>query len=159
MQVLEKYLYQLNEDTSRNLNAPEFAYYTLYDEYPPPRMLRGRTHDHPSKMVNNVEIDKGIPTKAINELMKIKEIEMRSSCQGESENRPSFIIFRPNKQNKSYVEKLIKNLNKKDQIKAKYDIGKAGQYRVCVTWHTWYGAKNNQEWWNALPKKIKTSVP
>ena len=159
MKILENYLDYISEETNRNLNAPELAYYTLYDKYPESRLLRGRTHDHPAKYSQHIEIDEGIPDKAFRELLSIKKIEMRSSCQGESEIRPSFVIFRPINQKEDYVKKFVDNLNKQKDIKAQYDIGKGGKYRICVTWKTWYGKKGNENWWLLLPKKIKASIP
>lgn len=157
--LIDQYIELLKEGAQTNFNAPEFAYYTLYDKKPKPGMLRGRTGNHPKKMINGVEIDKEIPTKAIKELNKIDEIETRSSCQGESDIRPSFIIFRPINQDEKFVKKFIKNLNKQKNIKAKYDIGRKEQkYRICVTWMTWAGKDNNKEWWLNLPKKIKNSL-
>lgn len=155
--LLDKYINYLFEGAQENLNAPEFAFYTLYGKVPKGG-LRGRGADHPKKKVMGIEIDKDIPTKAIKELFKIKEIEMRSSCQGSDEKRPSFIIFRPFKQNKIYVKRLVDNLNKQKEIKAAYNIGKGNKFRVCVTWKTWAGKEGNEEWWLSLPNKIKQSL-
>jgi hypothetical protein len=158
-EVLDEYINLLFEGAQTNLNAPEFAYYTLYDKKPEPNMLRGRTGNHNKKIIDGIEIDTRIPNKTIKKLFEIDEIEMRSSCQGESDIRPSFIIFRPNNQKKKYVKKLVENLNNQDDIRSKYDIGrKEKKFRICVTGNTWAGKKGNTKWWLSLPDKIYNSL-
>lgn len=156
--LLNEYINYLFETTQSNMNAPEFAYYTLYNKKPKPGQIRGRTGSHYKKKINGIEIDKRIPSKTIKELFKIKEIEMRSSCQGENEERPSYIIFRPINQDEKYVKKLVNNLNKQKEIKSNYDIGRQGKYRICVTWKTWSEKEGNEKWWKELPNKIKNSL-
>lgn len=150
------YIFEQQNSRTRGMNAPEFAYYTLYGKKPD--RIRGRTDEHAKKKISGIEIDRDIPSKTIKELFKIKEIEMRSSCQGSSEIRPSFIIFRPKNQDEKYVKKLVKNLNKQNEIKSQYDLGQQGKYRICVTWKTWAGKDGNEEWWLSLPDKIRKSV-
>lgn len=158
MKTINNYIYCLFELNKRQtLNAPEFAYYTLFGKEPKGGIY-GREGSHPKKKIQGIDIDKEIPTKAIRELIRINEIEMRSSCQGSSKERPSFIIFRPVNQDKSYVKKLVKCLNKEKNIKCDYNIGKGNWFRICVTWNTWAGEKGNEKWWLSLPGKIKSCI-
>ncbi len=151
--IIESYLNLLFEQLMKN--APTFIYEILHGKKPPTQ-LRGRTVTHKKKIIDGIEIDAGIPTSVIKKLNNIKEIEMRSSCQGESEERPSFIIFRLNKN--IDIKKFVKKLNNKKDIKAGFDLGNQGRYRIGVTWWTWYGKKGNTEWWESLPKKIIDSL-
>lgn len=157
--ILDNYIQKLLEinNKKQTLNAPEFAYYTLYG-YVPSGGIRGRGENHPKKYIDEIEIDRDIPTKAIKELFKIKDIEMRSSCQGSSKERPSFIIFRPQNQKESYVKSFVKKLDKQKNIKASYNLGKKNKFRICITGYTWAGKDDNEEWWISLSKKIKNSL-
>ncbi len=139
------------------INAPTFIYKILYKQYP--RFpLRGRAVNHPSKLINDIPIDKNIPTNVMKELFNIHAIEMRSSCEGQDKEHPSFIIFRPTNQTPAYVKDIITKLNKNEDIKAEAEKGNQGFYRIGVTFHTWYGHKGNRLWWNTLPNKIKKSI-
>lgn len=144
----------------RNENAPEFIYSILYDKQPP--RLRGRTVDHPEKIINGVGIDKSIPTKAIKELNNIPEIEPRASCQGNDEARPTFFIFRfKNNPDENYIERFCQEVNKNQKYKAGYGTGGEGFYRIGVTGHLWFDGSNKKEfedWWLNLPNIIKKSA-
>lgn len=138
------------------VNAPTFIYKILYNKLPN-FFIRGRT-SHESKLINNIPIDKNIPTNIMKLLMTISEITMRSSCEGSDKDRPAYIIFRPINQEKDFVKILESNLNQQKDIKAKAEIGNGGLYRVGVTHFTWHGKKDNKQWWKTLPEKIKTSL-
>jgi len=140
------------------MNAPEFIYSILYGKS---INMRGRTVDHPEKIINGVGIDKAIPTKAINELNKIKEIESRSSCQGSNLEKPTFFIFRFKRNpSKNYIEQFCQKL--KDQgYHCGFDLGREGFYRIGVTGRLWYSGDNKKEfekWWLELPNKIQQSL-
>lgn len=142
------------------INAPTFMYKILYGKYPSPP-LYGRGAAHKQKLVKGIPIDYDIPTTIINRLNKIEGIELRSSCQGSDELRPTFLIFRSLVQEEDYVKKIVKNLNKFKDTKAGYDIGLGGKYRIGVTTKLWYSPENKKkyiQWWVALPIKISKSL-
>jgi hypothetical protein len=138
------------------INAPTFIYKILYNKLPT-FFIIGRVN-HKTKIINNILIDKNIPTNVIKDLMNIPEIEMRSSCEGNDKNRPSYIIFRSINQEKDFVNSLENNLNQQKNIKAKAEIGNNNFYRIGVTYFTWYGKTGNNKWWKMLPMKIKSSI-
>lgn len=152
------YGYILLEEVKQKfkINAPTFIYKILYNKLPD-FFIQGRIL-HKSKLINNISIDKNIPTNTMKLLMSISEIIMRSSCEGSNKDRPSYIIFRPINQEKKFVKLLEDNLNQQEDIKAKAEIGNGGLYRIGVTHFTWHGNKNNKQWWKMLPKKIKRSL-
>lgn len=155
--VWDKANNKLNEQRNiPKMNAPTFAFYTLYGKMPP-QPIRGRK-EHSKQNIDNIPIDSAIPKKAIKEIMKIEEIEPRSSCQGESELRPTFLIFRTTNQDEKYVKKLVDNLEKQDKIKSNYNIGMGRMFRICITWKIWAGEEGFEEWWNNLPNKIKKAL-
>ena len=138
------------------INAPTFIYRIAHGKSG--GFMQGHIN-HPSQMINGISIDSGIPADVIKKLNNIPEIEMRASCQGESEERPAFIIFRlPNKDPK----KLVNGLNKCKDIKAGYDTGNQGQIRIGITNPDIYYNMSNkaryQEWWNILPGMIKNAL-
>lgn len=140
------------------LNAPKFAYSVLYNEKPP--SLRGKGASHPKKRVDGIEIDKEIPTKVMKEINRISGITPRSSCQGQDENRPSFLIFLPENQDENYVSTLVKNIRERG-VKADYTVGNGGFFRVCITDNIWYNGKNKRElrsWWLDIPNIIRESL-
>lgn len=142
----------------RKVNAPTFIYQIAYGK-PPSSLIYGHVN-HPSKMINNIPIDKGIPDTAIKQLNSIPEIEMRSSCQGESKDRPAFIVFRLN--NDIDPQKLVSILNKNKDFKAGYDTGNHGKIRIGITNPNIYYNMDNkssyQEWWGILPMKLKMAL-
>ncbi|MFW6219593.1 MAG: hypothetical protein ACOC33_01990 [bacterium] len=142
-----------------NYNAPQFVYNILYNKTPP--IMGGRDVSHKTNIINNIPIDEKIPKNAMLELFKIKEIELRSSCQGQDKNHPTFVIFRLNKpHNESHVKSIVEKLNKYPDIKSGYNLGKQNKYRIGVTSDLWYDKdpKTFEKWWISLPKKIKESL-
>lgn len=142
-------------------NAPQFIYSILYNTEPPKNM-GGRDVCHETRDINGISIDKEIPKMSIIKLNQIKEIEPRSSCQGQDESHPTFFIFRLRENSTiENVKNVVKKLNKCKDIKAGFNLGNRNQYRIGVTTELWY-TKNDKEkfnkWWKVLPDKIKTSV-
>lgn len=142
-------------------NAPQFIYSILYGEKPPMSM-GGRDVSHVTKNVNNIPIDEQIPDRAVKELEKIKEIETRSSCQGQDENHPTFLIIRfSENQPVDTVEDFVNKLNKNKDIKAGYGTGGRGFYRIGITTDFYYTKEDQdrfEKWWLELPKKIKKAL-
>jgi hypothetical protein len=143
---------------ARKVNAPMFAWKILYNKEPP--FIPGRSVSHEQVNWKGIGIDKEIPISALNELDKIKDIELRSSCQGSDEDHPTFVIFRTINQEPEYVKMFVSKLNKHKDIKAGYDKGMQGRYRIGVTSKLWYDLNPTKfkKWWNDLPTIIKKEL-
>lgn len=142
------------------VNAPSFIYKIVYGQDPNP-WIRGHETNHPTKLYNGIQIDQQIPTKALNQLNKIKEIVVRASCQGEDDRHLTFLIFRPVNQDEQYVKNLVSKLNNQKNIIAGYDNGNNNQFRIGVTSKLYYSEDNRKEflkWWLSLSKKIKECI-
>jgi len=133
------------------VNAPTFAYKTVYGKEPK-TFLFGRT-DAPKKIWNGLQVDAGLKDKWLNNLNNLP-VEIRSSDEGKSKERPAFIIFRmPEKYDKLH-KKMVNELDKNKDIYANSEVGMAGRPRICVANKVKKGDKNWEKWWNSLPGKI-----
>ena len=136
------------------VNAPTFAYNTIYGKNPK-SFLTGRT-DSPKKLWNGLSVDAGLKDKWLNDLNGLK-VEIRSSDEGKSKERPAFIIFRmPEKYDKLH-KKMVKELDKNNDLYVKSDIGMSNRPRICVANKIKKGDKGWSKWWDALPKKIDSA--
>ena len=77
---------------SKKINAPTMAYITVYKKRPSPP-IRGKEAEHRGYLYNGIKIDEHIPKESIIKLNNIKEIELRSSCQGSNSRLLTFLIF------------------------------------------------------------------
>jgi len=148
---------------SKNANAPCAAYETVYGEKCPHR--RGQyPGKHYTKTWQGILVDGNLKRKWLSDLANIKQIEMRSSCEGHEENWVSFIIFRLNnpklESNKRYLTRLILNLEKSDKItKASWSIGRGeGRPRIVVAAPIWVGQPDWEQWWSTLALRVKRSL-
>ncbi len=141
----------------QKINAPTMAYITLYGKHPSPP-ISGREISHPSYNIQGVSIDNHIPKKAINELFSIKQMETRSSCEGQDKRHPTFLILRLFDQSEMAAQTLIKNISQYKDIEASYDRGMQGKFRLCITSNLWYPNNKFKQWWLDLPTKIKKSL-
>jgi len=141
------------------INAPTFAYRCIYNKYPN-TPIRGSSYTD-LKKYKNFYIDSQLDTDNVDKLNNINNIEIRSLCIGHSKDTVTHIIFRPHKQDLSYIKSIVEKLNTKN-TKSIYDIGNNGFYRICVATRNWYrpGANNNTliQWWDEIPNKIKKAV-
>jgi hypothetical protein len=140
-------------------NAPTFIYKILYGKEPR-TPIRGMINSE-EKLYKGIYIDKNIPDDSLDELNSIKEIEIRSSCEGHSPERPTFIIFRlKNNSDEKRVKILVEKLNRYKDIKAGYGYGNMDELRIGVTTNLYYdkNPKKFEIWWLELPKKIKNSL-
>jgi len=143
----------------RKINAPTFAYLTVYGKYPNPP-ISGREAQHTTKNINGIEWDIHIPDKAIEILTKKDTncIETRASCEGDSPRHLTFLIFRPISQDISTVKKIIKFLKMNGFKYVSYNIGQQGKYRICVSDHLYYSETNKKRfirWWIKLAVTLK----
>lgn len=158
MKLYEQYLIEKKVFT-KNSNAPCAAYETVYGKKCPSTMTGKYFMPHGTKTWNGISIDGHIEDKWLNDLSNIKQIEMRSSCEGHNKERVTFIIFRF--LDKSYDRKA-KSIEKKletDRVtKASSQIGREGQLRFIVAAKLWYGQPGWKEWWTTLAKRIRNSL-
>jgi hypothetical protein len=147
------------------VNAAMFAWFVFHDGEKPP-FIPGRVVNHPEKNWKGMGVDKVIPTKALDDLYAIKQIQGRASCQGTLTDAngelevPTYYIFRPLNQDKRYVETIVNKLNKYSDVKSNYDIGLGNEFRIGVVGNMSYetNPKSFTKWWNELPIKIKKSL-
>ena len=147
------------------VNATMFAWSILHGGKKPP-FIQGRSINHPEKNWNGIQVDKVIPTKSLDELNSIDQIEGRASCQGTLTKSagelevPTYFIFRSINQDKSYVESIVGKLNKYPDIMAGYDVGLGNQFRIGVIGDMSYETDSHSfiQWWKILPKRIKESL-
>jgi len=159
MKLYNKYLKQLQENKhfTKNSNAPCAAYEAVYEKKCPHRSGRF-LGSHGEKTWNGITVDEHLEDKWLNDLSRIKNIEMRASCEGHNKDWLTFVIFRF-ADNKSRDPKNIENQLEKDGItKVSAHIGRAGELRVVVSTKLWYGQPGWKEWWESLASKIKEGI-
>jgi hypothetical protein len=159
--ISEQFNYMGGQRQKNKINAPTFAYMTLYGK-PPTQPIYGRDISHSTKMMGNIEVDEHFDESIISALNKIKNIEIRSTCEGHGANRPTYLIFRPLDQSIENVEKIVNKLNQYKTIKANYDSGQQNKYRIIVTTKNWYRPNFNntnwEKWWSDLPSILDSVV-
>jgi len=143
-----------------DMNAPTLAYYVRTEKQ---KFIYGKFYNHAEKIMNDIGIDKEIPTKEMKLLLENKKIEMRSSCQGDELYGP-FFIFRMIGQNnnKEYIDKLCQHMNDTGSYKkiiCKFGIGRGqGDYRIIVTSTFTKNEVNDIEykkWWKISVNKLE----
>lgn len=162
--MLELYLSHLQESKiiTKNSNAPCAAYETVYGKKCP--HTRGRNVGvHKTNIWKGIEVDEHLKNKWLDDLSNIKEIEVRSSCEGHGPDWVSFIIFRltdeSKESNKSILNKIIYNLEASDKItKSAWSLGMQGRPRIVVAAKTWYGQPDWENWWSTLVTRIKRAL-
>jgi len=144
---------------SGKINAPTFAYKCLNNKFPNPP-ISGREASHDQINYKGIMVDKHIPSKALDLLNKL-DIDIRATCEGDSERHLTFLIFRLRSQNVSETTKLVTNLNRNKTIKSCWDIGQANLPRIVVTADLWYGKTASNyfnKWWEQLSHLIKKAM-
>ena len=140
--------------------SPVAAYELAYGKRAPGGM-RGRYPGvHSERKWNGIIVDFHLKNKWLNDLSRIKEIEIRASCEGHEEDWISFIGFRitTNKESdKNYLEKVKRSLNK-GITKCNYEIGQQGRPRFIVAAKLWYDQPGWEQWWNTLASRVQRAV-
>lgn len=166
---LDKYLIKLFEQEKMSWRprggpnrkpAPVAAYELIYGKRAPAGMRGRYPGNYDEKKWKGMFVDVHLKDKWLNDLNNIKEIEMRSSCEGHDKNWVTFIGFRitTNKESsKKYLEKVKKNLNK-GITKCMYEIGQQGRPRFIVAAKLWYGQPGWEKWWSTLASRVKQAV-
>ena len=132
-------------------NAPTFAYYTVYGEWPK-EWIRGIS-DAPKKKWHGLMVDAGLKDKWLEALNSLP-VEIRATDEGKDKIRVAFVIFRLPEKYDKLAGKMVKNLRKFKDFKVEKDIGPLGRPRICVAAAIKKGDSNWEEWWSSLPKKI-----
>ena len=135
-------------------NAPSFIYQILHGR---PEFIRGRTVEHQTRNWKGIPVDMHIPTLALDELDDIPELELRSSCEGSTLERPTFLIFRfQEPKDEREIKLFVKGMNAIEDIWCDAEIGAMGRWRIGITAPLWYEKDPEQftNWWLELPKKI-----
>ncbi len=143
-------------------NAPTFAWETVHNKSYK-GFKSGRIPGSKEKLWNGIYIDYNLKEKWLKDLNNIKEIEIRSSCQGHPPKGewPSFVIFRMIDNSKYNVKNIVNKLHNGKDTFCKYEIGNNNQIRICVATLYYYGCEENnkwEKWWNTLSDKIKKSL-
>jgi len=136
-------------------NAPSFIYEVLHGE---PKFLSGRTDVHRQKGWKGIGVDEHIPTESLDELDKIKAIELRASCEGSGPERPTFLIVRlRGEEDLEMVEHFVSGMNAFADIKCGAERGTMGLFRVGITAPLWHAKDPRQfeKWWQELPYKVR----
>lgn len=170
MKILNNYLKSLQEQKNNELGkggikrkpSPTFAYELVYKKQIPGGWRGGRyPGNYNSKLWNGISVDEHLEDKWLNDLNKIKSIEMRGSCEGHSKDWISYIAFRLNPKydkNKAYLSKVSQNLNKNKNVFCGWDVGTQGRPRFVCASKLWYGQKGWEDWWISLAKKIRKAT-
>ena len=142
------------------VRAPELAYKIVYGQAPLVQ-FRGRT-DNPHRIWKGIAVDAELKDEWLNALASIPKVEIRSSCAGHNADRVAFVVFRTNNQSEPYIKRVIERLNKIPDVKAGYDIGNRGQFRICVATKNWYRKSGNnskwEAWWSEIAQHISRAV-
>jgi len=171
--MLQEYLNHLQEQRRergkggwKQKPSPTFAYELVYGKTIPGGWRSGRCPlPHTQKTWNGIPIDEHLKTKWLNDLAKIKNVEMRASCEGHSPDWVTFIAFRldPKHDNdKAFLDKVAMRMNRSDKwTRCGYDVGTQGRPRFVCAAKLWYDKKNNKDWenwWKTLAKRLDKAV-
>jgi len=146
---------------SGRTNAPTMAWETVHGKKYPSGLKPSHTMGAQEKLWKGIPVDVELQDKWLNELNRIPNVEIRSSCQGHppiGEN-PSFLIFRPKDEHRA---KLIVNKLSDNKITfCSFNIGTQGHVRICVATPLYAnGPKDKlwEQWWDTLAKRIDKAV-
>ena len=135
-------------------NAPSFIYEILEGKA---KFLRGRDVNHEQKIWRDISVDRHIPKKALNDLSRVEEIEIRATCEGSGPERPTFLIFRfRNPMGSDGINRFVRGMNSIKDTVCGAEIGNMGFYRIGVTAPLWYEKDKNKfiKWWLEMPTRI-----
>lgn len=154
-----RYLGQGKGGGEYKLNSPSLLYWILYDKQ---KWIPGRSPDAKEKPYKGMLVDEMIPERSLDALNAMNEFEIRSVCQGHGKDRPMGIVLRFKDINdETLTRKFVDYMNQYSDIKAGYDVGSEGRYRVGITTKMWYEPRNESKfmrWWMSLPMKIKRQI-
>ncbi len=140
--------------TKERLNSPSFAHKAVYGET---KWLSGRTGGAEHEC-DGVKVDEHIKCEWIRELNGIAGIELRASCEGHSEERVAYIVFRLKGEDKDQAKEVSTALSRQPKLYSLSDIGMEGKPRIVVAGKTYYGQEDWEGWWNSLSEKIENAL-
>lgn len=136
------------------INAPTFAYQTVYGE-DPPHFLRGRTNS-PKKEWRGLYVDAELKDEWLDQLNALP-IDVRSTEEGKSDMRPAFMMFRmPPQLDELHVD-MVNNLDKHSDLFVGANVGQGGRPRICVANRITNQDPEWSRWWSELPSKIESA--
>lgn len=142
---------RMRGDRAGKINAPTFAYRTLYG-IDPPTFLSGRTPGR-KKIWRGLDVDEGLKDEWLEELNSLP-VEMRSSEEGKDPERPAFVIVRMPPDMDDRACDMTSALRRRGLV-CSYDIGQGARPRICIVEKIWRDQPGWQEWWEGLPGKIR----
>jgi hypothetical protein len=149
------YTFRNRSSISGSENSPQFAYRIIYNKVN--RSLTGILYNSFRKLIilddsQKIYVDENLKDSWIKRLNNIKNIIIRSTCEGHDSKHISHIIFRPNIQNIEYIKDKVKLLNALPDTNSKYDIGNGGLYRIGIATRNWFRKNANnskwEKWWD-----------
>jgi hypothetical protein len=167
--ILKNYLlfleqHELGKGGVKTKPSPTFAW-ELVNKRKYPGWRRGR---YPGKVEekiwNGMGVDIHLENKWLNDLNKIKNVEIRGSCEGHDKEWVTYISFRVSPKydkNESFLNKVCNNLNKHKFTVSGWDIGTQDRPRFVVASPLYYGCDKQYEWenwWNNIAKRIDKAV-
>jgi hypothetical protein len=148
--------------------APTFAWELIHGkEYPGWRS--GRAPDAEEKLYKGYYVDKHLKDKWLHDINRIKNVEIRSSCEGHGPpgemklDWPTYVGFRLASiiETIDKVKRVVKELNRDKNTRAGWDIGMAKRPRIICAAPLYYKcAKHNEwvRWWDTLASRINKAV-
>jgi hypothetical protein len=143
--------------------APSLAYEVVYGKLPPNNRGGRYPGQAETKKWKGIEVDKHLKDKWLRDLNNIKNVEIRSSCEGHAEDWITYVVFRlePYLESKENVEKVAQTLTNYDNVYSGYDIGQQNRPRIVCAAPLWYNGPDQdkwEKWWDGIAKKIESAV-
>lgn len=146
---------ELQKKLSRTekVNSPSLAYKAVYGET---KWLPGRTGGAEHEC-DGAFVDEHIKCEWMQKLNAIPGIELRASCEGHSEERVAYIVFRL-KEDESRAKEISAALSHQPELYSLSDEGMEGRPRIVVAGKTYYGQGGWEKWWSSLSEKIENAL-
>lgn len=149
--------------------APTFAWELVHGKKYPgwrPGRAPGGAEE---RLYKGYYVDKHIKDKWLSDINRIKNIEIRSSCEGHGPpgemklDWSTYIGFRldPSIESKSKANDVIKKLNRDKNTRAGWDIGMQKRPRIICAAPLYYKCAKHKEWlrwWDTLASRINKAV-
>ena len=173
MITIKEYLEYIQEQRDKEIGkggikrkpSPTFAYELVYGKSVPGDWRSGRyIGPHKTRLWNGMEVDAHLKDKWLSDLNKIPNVEIRGTCEGHDDDWPTYISFRVDPKydkNKSFLNKVVKNLNRDKNTKCGWDLGTQDRPRLVCSAPLYYGCKKQNEWtkwWITLPSRLNKAV-
>jgi len=77
------------------------------------------------------------------------------NCEGHSDERVAYIVFRLRDGVKIHPVDIVAELNKREGLYSKTDVGSEGKSRIVVAGKTYYGKPGWEKWWAGMIEDLK----